>query len=204
VPRARNRKGQGHLLREEILTAGIRLLAEAADARQITIRAVAAAAGVTPPSIYLYFPDRAALLRALVERGFRLFDSHLATATNNAGGPRERLHQLSLAYLDFAQTNPGVYRVVFSAAGLGPAELGVAAGEEHPGRASLAALVTAVAACDADHDPYSRAIQLWCFLHGLADLKLTKPELDWPAGNALITATLADLRLGGRRRARRP
>ncbi|MQA82507.1 MAG: TetR family transcriptional regulator [Streptosporangiales bacterium] len=198
VARSRNRKGQGHQLREEILTAGLEVLAATSDARQVTIRAVAVAAGVSPPAIYLYFPDRAALLRALVDRGFGLFDTHLTRATENVEEPAGRLRRLCLAYLDFAHTHPGVYRVVFSAAGLGPAELGVADGEEHPGRASLTALVAAVAACGhPGDDPFGKAVQLWCMLHGLADLKLTKPELDWPPIDRLIDQTLTDLQLTG-------
>ena len=203
VARARNPKGQGHRLREEILTAGLELLAAAADARQLTIRAVAAAAGVTPPAIYLYFPDRAALLRALVERGFRLFDAHLAAAADGVEDPAERLRRRSLAYLDFAHNHPGLYRVVFSAAGLGPTELDVTEGEQHPGRSSLTALVDAVAACGPGDDPYGTAIRLWCLLHGLADLRLTKPELEWPPAEELITQTLADLQLTGSDQPRR-
>lgn len=190
--RTRNPKGQGRRLREEILTAGLQVLAGAADAGQLTIRAVAGAAGVTPPSIYLYFPDRPALLRAITERGFRLFDEHLRAAVEDVDAPPERLRRMCHAYVDFAQTNPGIYRVAFSSAGIGPHELGIADGEQHPGQASLETLIAAVAAA-APGAPAPRAIRLWCFLHGLADLRLTKPTLPWPPAGELIDAMLADL-----------
>lgn len=192
--RTRNPKGQGRRLREEILTAGLQVLAGAADAGQLTIRAVAGAAGVTPPSIYLYFPDRAALLRAIIERGFRLFDEHLRAAAEGVDAPPERLRRMCHAYVDFAETNPGIYRVAFSSAGLGPAELGIADGEHHPGQASLETLIAAVAAA-APGEPAPRAIRLWCFLHGLADLRLTKPTLPWPPAAELIDTMLADVHL---------
>lgn len=192
--RTRNPKGQGQRLREEILAAGLQVLGGAADAGQLTIRAVAGAAGVTPPSIYLFFPDRAALLRGVTERGFRLFDEHLRAAAEGADSPPERLRRMCHAYVDFAQTNPGIYRVAFSSAGLGPAELGVADGEQHPGQASLDTLIAAVAAAELEA-PAPRAIRLWCFLHGLADLRLTKPTLPWPPAGELIDTMLADLRL---------
>lgn len=195
--RSRNPKGQGQRLRDEILDAGMDVLAGVADARQVTIRAVAHAAEVTPPSIYLYFSDRAALLRGIIDRGFRLFDAFLEERTRRVVDPRRRLARMSRAYVEFADTHPGVYRVVFSAAGAGPAELGVTTGDAHPGRASLDALVAAVSACAADDmDPFPTTLRLWCFLHGLADLRLTKPELDWPDPQGLITTMLADLGIG--------
>lgn len=174
----------------------MRVLAEAADARQVTIRAVAEAAGVTPPSIYLYFPDRAALLRALVQRGFRMFDRFLDEAAIGARDAQDALRRQGHAYIAFAEGHPGEYRVAFSAAGLGPDELKVPAGERHPGHPSFEALVAAVARCaPAEADPLFTAVQLWGFLHGLADLRLTKPELPWPAAGGLIDAMLVSLGL---------
>jgi len=174
----------------------MRVLAEAADARHITIRAIAAAAGVTPPAIYMYFPDRAGLLRALVQRGFRMFDDFLEEAAAGASDPHDALRRRSHAYIAFADAHPGEYRVVFSAAGLGPEELKVPVGEEHPGHPSFESLVAAVAPCMPSHaEALPTAVQLWSFLHGLADLRLTKPELPWPAADGLIDATLTGLGL---------
>ncbi len=174
----------------------MRVVAESADARQVTIRAVAGAAGVTPPSIYRLFPDRAALLRALVQRGFAMFDQALDEATIGASGPADALRRRCHAYIAFADAHPGEYRVVFSAAGLGPRELEVPPGEDHPGHPSFETLVASVRSCAASaSDPLLTAVQLWSFLHGLADLRLTKPELPWPDTHELIDATVLMLGL---------
>lgn len=174
----------------------MRVVAQSADARQVTIRAVAGAAGVTPPSIYRFFPDRAALLRALVQRGFAMFDHALEEATSGASGPADALRRRCHAYLAFADAHPGEYRVVFSAAGLGPRELEVPTGEEHPGHPSFETLVASVRSCaSAGADPLLVAVQLWSFLHGLADLRLTKPELPWPDARDVIDTTLPMLGL---------
>lgn len=194
--RTRNARGQGVRLRDEILDAGMHVVAEAADARHVTIRAVAAAAGVTPPSIYRFFPDRAALLRELVRRGFGMFDRYLDEAAIGASDPSDALRRRCHAYLDFAAVHPGEYRVVFSAAGLGPRELEVPRGEEHPGQQSFEALVASVRSCAASgSDLLLTAVLLWSFLHGLADLRLTKPELPWPDTRDLIDATILMLGL---------
>ncbi len=51
------------------------------------------------------------------------------------------------------------------------------------------------------------AVQLWTALHGAVDLRISKPEMPWPPIEALVDATLHDLRLHrpapGRARARR-
>ena len=60
--RPRARKGQGDLLRTDILEAAERLLLETGSEDAVSIRAVADATGVTPPSIYRHFRDKQHLL----------------------------------------------------------------------------------------------------------------------------------------------
>jgi len=71
--RTRARRGEGDLLRDEILTAAERLLVETGNEDSVSIRAIAEAVGVTPPSIYLHFPDKETLLFAVCERQFAIF-----------------------------------------------------------------------------------------------------------------------------------
>ena len=68
VRRSRSRRGQGEQLRDEILAAAERILIETNDQTALSIRAIAAAVGVTPPSIYLHFADRNDLVFAVCER----------------------------------------------------------------------------------------------------------------------------------------
>ena len=55
--RARNPRGSGDRLREEIVEAGIRLVDETGDSAALTLRGVARAAGIAAPSIYQHFPS---------------------------------------------------------------------------------------------------------------------------------------------------
>lgn len=50
---------------------------------------------------------------------------------------------------------------------------------------------------DAVRDSQFVAIQLWAWLHVLADLRISKPEMRWPSLERLVDATLSDLRLSG-------
>lgn len=196
--RRRNRRGQGHLLRRDVLDATSGLLAETGDAAAVSMRDIAAAAGVTPPAIYRLFADKEALLRAVVAEGFAAFDRHLDLAGDGATTPRERLELRCRAYLDYAVTSPGSYRVLFSATHLGPVEVGAAGGGDHPGAGSFGRLVEAVGRClpDEDGDPQRAltvAVELWSFLHGLADLRITKPEFPWPPADELLADVLGGL-----------
>ncbi len=202
--RKRNPRGHGERLRGELIDAASGLLAERGDASQLSIRAVAAAAGVTAPSVYRHFADRKSLLRAVVEERFREFDSRLREAEAGSRDPFDALRRRCNAYLSFAKDRPGHYRVLFSATALGPKGVGTYGRSEHPGAASFLALVDAIQRCiaagarpGADHGSFFLAIQLWAWLHGLVDLRIGKPEMPWPASDALLDAMLADLGLSG-------
>ena len=73
--RPRSRRGEGDALRDEILDAAERLIVRAGDADAVSIRAIADAVGVSPPAIYLHFPDKDALVSAVCERRFEEFDA---------------------------------------------------------------------------------------------------------------------------------
>lgn len=203
-PRRRNQRGQGARLREELIDAASGLLAERGDPEQVSIRAVAAAAGVTPPSIYLHFADRKSLLRAVVAKRFDDFARRVQDAEAAGKNPVDALHRRCRAYFAFARENPGHYRVLFSSAALGPKGIGTYGKTDHPGAASFFALVDAVQRCldagsrpDGGRDSFFLAIQLWAWMHGLIDLRISKPDMPWPAVGALLDATLSDLGLAG-------
>src|SRR6202167_6403541 len=63
-----NARGQGERLREEILSAPVQMLGDLAYEEALSLRAVARAVSISPTSVYLYFPDRDALVAAAMER----------------------------------------------------------------------------------------------------------------------------------------
>lgn len=204
-PRKRNPRGEGGQLRRELLQAASALLAERGDADQVSVRAVATAAGVTPPSIYRHFSDRSSLLRAVIEERFREFDRLLDVAEKGSADPFAGLRRRCRAYMSFAEQSPGHYRVLFNTAALGPGSVGTRGQRDHPGAASFLALVDAIQRCldagapaAADRTASFLAIQLWASLHGFVDLRITKPEIPWPAADTLLDATLTDLGLADR------
>ena len=198
---SRRRRGTGHELRQVVLDATAELLAGTGDVEALTMRAVATAAGVTAPSVYRHFPDKRSLVQAVISDRFAAFTAALRAAADRGGDPLERLAAMAHAYVTTGLGDPGTYRVLFSATNAGPAGLGLAPGAAHPGAAAFQVLLDAVTAClpppAAEPDPQSvpvLAIELWASLHGLVDLRITKPEMPWPDPAPLVRRALNPIR----------
>lgn len=194
---SRRRRGTGHELRDLVMRVATDLLAQLGDTDALTMRAVAAAAGVTPPSVYRHFPDKKALLQAIISERFQVFTHGLQVAAAAAGQePMARLEAMARAYVRLGLKQPGHYRVLFSATNAGPAGLGLHDAADHPGAASHQALVDTVTAClpEPGGAALLLAIELWASLHGIVDLRITKPDLPWPNPNLLVDAALAGVR----------
>ena len=207
--RSRARKGEGHRLRAELVVAASDLLAELGDSNQLSMRAVANAVGVTPPSIYRHFADKQALLVAVLDERWAEFHRLLAGAGATSDDPFESLRRFCLAYLRFAEERPGHYRVLFSA----PAPAGISDDPlQHPGGPTIFALVDVVqrcldvgAAAEPGRDSFFLALQVWLTGHGLVDLRLgRKFPFPWPPAETLLDASLADLGLAHPDGHRRP
>src|SRR5258708_23797613 len=109
--RPRAPRGSGDLLRNEILDAATELLLESGQARAVSIRSVAQRVGVTPPSIYLHFEDKDALLDAVCARYFEKLDEQMQRAAVGQLSTLDVLRAQGLAYVRFAIATPELYRI---------------------------------------------------------------------------------------------
>src|SRR5215831_18435358 len=109
--RQRNPRGQGERLRDDIIEAASRLLADPA-APPLTLRAVAREVGVAATSVYLHFDDVESLVLAVVDRRF----SELVRVQDEITGadPCQRVRAGCLAYCEFGLAHPGHYQVMFT------------------------------------------------------------------------------------------
>jgi AcrR family transcriptional regulator len=201
-PRARLPRGQGELLRPQILDAAEALLLGGADEHAVSMRAVAEAVGVTPPAIYRHFADKDELLLEVCERRFTEFDVQIEAAGADAGDPVTALRLRAEAYVRFGLTHPEHYRILFLK-GPGGVERRAAEGGG-AGRRAFEHLVAAVqAGIDADRlrsgDAMVLAISLWSALHGLTALLISIPSFPWPPVETLVT-TVVDVQLRGMQR----
>ena len=189
TPRARARRGEGDKLHGEIVEAGMRLLFETGDEEAVTIRAVAKAVGVSPPSIYLHFADKAALLLAVCEATFEELDTYIESAVAGVDDPLEALRVRGRAYVQFGLDNPEQYRILFMTRDLhGHAGLPAPAAFEHH-------IEAVQRAWDADvlagaPSPELAAFSLWSGVHGITSLLIAKPDFPWPDREVLIDHVL--------------
>ena len=195
MTRTRSARGQGDELREELLDAAETLLAELEDERRVTIRAIVERVGVTPPSLYLHFPDKAALIQAVVERRF----AALAEATQAVAGPLEAagdpaaaLRAGCRAYLDWARDNPGSYRVLFEV----QRDTELQREDGTTGSEAFDQLARRIATCqhagmaDVEAAAADIAAVVWAGLHGLATLTVLRKRFPWPPIDQMLDLLL--------------
>jgi AcrR family transcriptional regulator len=183
--RPRLPKGEGRQLRAEILDTTERLLLETGSAQAVSIRAVADAVGVTPPSIYRHFADKTALIFDVCARHFTALENYVRRACEGIDDPIERLTALGVAYIEFGVANPEPYRIMFmTRPDAVPREYH---GQVLANTAAFDMLVSWVQdAIDAgclrpEHaDAYPTALGLWARAHGLTSLWVSKPDMPWP------------------------
>ncbi|MFD5037084.1 TetR/AcrR family transcriptional regulator [Streptomyces sp. NPDC058378] len=200
--RARNRRGEGGRLRDDIVAAAVELLDEAGDERAITLRSVARKVGIAAPSIYPHFPDQPAIMLAVVRQEFSGLENSLRSILDETGdGPRRRLYAVCNAYLEFARLHPERYRTMFG--GLRVPDLGESSLTTQDlatlGMETMQILVDALGDCVAagqstSTDPSADAVALWLGLHGLAHQRAVTRAFPWPEDIAdRIITTLAHL-----------
>ena len=96
--------------RQSLLNEALRLFAERGyDA--VGVQEIAAAAGVTKPTLYHYFGSKRGLLDALLAEGFDTLYANVAAAARYAGDLPLTLTRVTAAYFAFARQHPTFYRL---------------------------------------------------------------------------------------------
>ncbi|GAB3673322.1 TetR/AcrR family transcriptional regulator [Angustibacter aerolatus] len=138
----------------------------------LTVRAVAAEAGVAPMGVYSRFGGKDGLVEALLRRGFELLRA--AVAGRDEVDPTRRLVASGERYREFALRYPQYYAVMFegAAGAVNPCQATVDTMSDAFG--ALVALVreSMDAGVLADGDETDVAQQIWAAVHGAVSLEL--------------------------------
>lgn len=149
------------------LIAAVRELVETHGPDGFSVAEAARRAGVSSAAPYKHFKDRPEILRGVVSEALdRQRAAMLAGAAAHPVGSIEAVAAIGQAYVDFAKTEPGVFRLVF----------GLTEGHENApdllakGESCFDVVVQAVAArlglAPGDPEVQRRAYMLWSFVHG--------------------------------------
>jgi AcrR family transcriptional regulator len=154
----------------------------------VSIRAVAEAVGVTPPSIYLHFADKNDLIFAICEKYFDELDRVTAEAGHRSDDPVESLIARGRAYVRFGLDNPEPYRVLFmrkpTATPL-PFQYEKIVSSSAFGHL-FEAVAGAIEAGRIEGEPMLVSIYLWSAVHGITSLLISKPDFPWPDVDELV------------------
>lgn len=187
--RARNPRGEGQRLRQDIVQAAADLLDESGNEQAVTLRAIARKIDITPPSIYMHFPDRYSILLTVLQEAFAALEERLRSAREQAGpAPVAQLKAVCVAYIEFGARWPQRYRAMFKGVWDYTEALeapSVADDAAMIGNNAFNILVSTVSACSdakgsTSTDPFEDATALWVALHGLAELQSRALLFPWP------------------------
>jgi AcrR family transcriptional regulator len=173
-------------LHAALIEASIALAREGGPDRVI-LREAARAAGVSHSAAYRHFADREALLAEVSRFARNQLAAEMRRRVNRTKDPLRRLRAVGTAYIDFALTEPGLFRTAFTShpATSGDTEHDRATGGEDPTHNSagddpyeiLGQVLDEIQAAGL-LEPRRRLgaeIAVWSAVHGLAGLLLDGP-----------------------------
>jgi AcrR family transcriptional regulator len=99
-------------LRDALIHAAREIL-ESQGYEALTLRAAARRVGVSQAAPYNHFADKAALLGAIAAQGFGEFAAAMRQEMDAAVEPQARLNATGIAYVAFATSNPGLFKLMF-------------------------------------------------------------------------------------------
>jgi AcrR family transcriptional regulator len=188
VPPAK--KGYHHgALRSALVEASVALAREGGPERVI-LREAARAAGVSHSAAYRHFADREALLAEVSNYARGELAAQMRRRVNRSNDPRKRLRAVGTAYIDFAMSEPGLFRTAFTSH---PATSGEPTDADPFGvLGQVLDEAQAAGLLEARRRPGAE-IAAWSAVHGLACLLLDGPLPKSPAAVRFARAQVFDL-----------
>jgi AcrR family transcriptional regulator len=170
-PRTRKARGQGASRRGEILLAAKQLFLEE-GVEHATMRRIAAAVGVSPTALYVYFPDKSAILQAIADAMFGELLAVHAESQQKDGTPLDRFRAGLHAYVSLGLARADEYRLTFSTIRMTSACRDVSAADQSFEMLERGVAELMEAGVFARLDTTLVAEALWAVMHGVVVLLL--------------------------------
>lgn len=162
-------------LRSALIEAGLRHLETGGD-QELSLRALAREAGVSPTAVYRHFPDKNALLSALAAAGVDQLGAWQQNAAEQAS-PDNAFAATGRAYVRWALAHPALFRLAFVQCH----PMGDALFRDNTAARMLSDYAREITGDDAGAQRLM--VQAWAVVHGLAMLML---DGQLPQDDALI------------------
>ncbi len=158
-------------LRSTLIEQGLALLETSAQG-ELSLRELARQVGVSANAAYRHFANKEALLVALAAEGFRRLNAAQVQAAMSSPDTEKAFRQSGRAYVQFAQDNPALFRLMFSRLTSGNTTEELSEASQTSFR-TLQAAVSAVTGVPID-DQQTTVIAMgaWSLVHGLSHLVL--------------------------------
>ncbi len=161
-------------LKNALIQAGVEILAKD-GVGSLSLRKVAQRAGVSHAAPYAHFVDKQALIAAISTDGFRrLYEQLNTVAEQFQAEPRQQLTETAWAYVQFAQTFPDQFKVMFSGILEKEKEYPDFVEASHKNLELMVTIVEANQAAGTLHPGPAQAvaISVWSLVHGFVQLHL--------------------------------
>ncbi len=171
MPAVKKNKYHHGDLRQTLMDISVDII-EKQGIHALNLRSLASLAGVSSGAPYHHFADRAALLGAVAQEGFEKLQAALVReGASVVGNPSERLAALGSAYVLFAVSHRGHFRVMFRADIHNDAHEALTNSSDR----AFQLLREAIEACQQagtapPGDPQPLVLCAWATVHGLATL----------------------------------
>jgi AcrR family transcriptional regulator len=178
-PAGRKKKGEGQQRRTEILDAAKQLFVEHGyDAT--TIRRIAGRVGISSTGLYVYFPDKNAILTEICNTTFENLIEELDEVRRKCSDPVQALQESLEGYIRFGLNHPNEYELVFLSRKTHELPRPEAR-NENLGEQAFQKFTECVEAAvqtglTQEADIERLAQQVWAGIHGLVVLLLLRPD----------------------------
>jgi AcrR family transcriptional regulator len=138
----------------------------------LTLRAAARRVGVSQAAPYNHFADKAALLAAVAALGFQEFAAAMRHEMDAVVDAQARLNATGIAYVAFATSNPGLFKLMFGSSvlmGSDDPDLDAARTAAYDVLRGAVHSVPVSGPRDAQHEALE-SLRSWALVHGLATM----------------------------------
>jgi len=189
-PAGRKKKGEGQQRRTEILDAAKQLFVEHGY-NATTIRRIAGQVGISSTGLYVYFPDKNAILAEICNATFESLIEELDEVRRKYLDPLQALQESLEGYIRFGLNHPNEYELVFLSRHTQELQRPEARNEKLGMQAFQRFFECVERAVQTgltqDADTERLAQQLWAGIHGLVVLLLLRPDFCWVDLDSLIS-----------------